>query len=93
MPENNIKRINIRMGQELHDWFEMKGDQLGVPTSALMIIALNEYRKQQTASENLPALSAMAQLIQNGELEEIAQRVRNSASEAVLDVEKPSVIA
>lgn len=54
-----IKRVNIRMGHNLHDWFQSHSDELGVPTSALMVIALNEYRKQQIAVNGLPDLTKM----------------------------------
>jgi hypothetical protein len=86
MADSNIKRVNMRMGQDLHDWFEKKADELGVPTSALMIIAMNEYRKLQTGADNLPMLNEIYRLMQ-------VETVQSSVSEAVLDVERPGVIA
>lgn len=88
MPKE-IKRINVRMGQVLHDWFEEKADELGVPTSALMIIAMNEYRKMQTASEQMPFISNMLRAEMNADL----ANVQSSASGALLDMERSNVIA
>lgn len=70
MPDNNIKRINIRMGQQVHDWYEAKADELGVPTSALMIVALNEYRKMQTSADSMPLLTDMYRMMQQQPIEE-----------------------
>lgn len=87
--KENIKRVNIRMGQDLHDWFEKKAGELGVPTSALMIIAMHEYRKLQTGAENLPFIRDAFNLLQ----QQNALNVQSSASETVLDMEKRGVIA
>lgn len=43
---SSIKRFNIRMGQDLYDWVESKADELGVPTSSLMVFIMDEYRRK-----------------------------------------------
>jgi hypothetical protein len=57
--DKNIKRINVRMGQEIADWFENKASELGISTNAYMVMALNEYRKVQVSSDQMPEISAM----------------------------------
>lgn len=81
MSESNIKRVNIRMGQDLHEWFEQKADELGVPTSALMIVAMNEYRKAETSVKHLPMFHDVFSMMQS-------ESVQSRESVAVLDVEK-----
>lgn len=72
---DDIKRVNMRMGQKLHDWFQQEASSLGVSTSALMIIAMNEYRKQNVAVNGLPDLNRMISEIKQAE-------VRNSNGES-----------
>lgn len=41
-----FKRVNVRMGSSLHDWYQEQANELGIATTALMIIAMNDYRKK-----------------------------------------------
>lgn len=43
---NKVIRKNIRMSPEVAKWYEEKASELGVSQSNLMVIALNEYIKQ-----------------------------------------------
>ena len=45
MAQKSIKRVNVRMGEDLANWFEKKADELGMSTGSLMIVALAEFRK------------------------------------------------
>lgn len=65
---DNRVRIHIRMGNELHDWFENKAVELGVTTAALMVMAMSEYRKTQLAAEHMPMLAEMFKSMQLGEI-------------------------
>jgi hypothetical protein len=56
MADKTDKKIAIRMGQGLHDWYVAQADELGVPTSSLMVIALNEYRKVNIAVNSMPGM-------------------------------------
>ena len=42
-------RKTINMADNMHQWYENKANELKIPTSALMIMALNEYMKQDNA--------------------------------------------
>lgn len=43
---NKVVRKNIRMSQEVAEWYEVKAKELGVSQSNLMVMALSEYIKQ-----------------------------------------------
>lgn len=43
---NEVVRKNIRMSQEVAEWYEVKAKELGVSQSNLMVMALSEYIKQ-----------------------------------------------
>ncbi len=43
---NKVVRKNIRMSQEVADWYEKRAKELGVSQSNLMVMALSEYIKQ-----------------------------------------------
>ena len=42
-------RKTLDMSDNMHEWYLSKSRALNIPTSALMIIALNEYMKQDNA--------------------------------------------
>ena len=42
-------RKNLRMSVGLARWYEEKALELGVTQNALMVLALNEYAKQENA--------------------------------------------
>lgn len=41
-----LVRKNIRMSQKIAKWYENKAKELGVSQTNLMVMALNEYIKQ-----------------------------------------------
>ena len=49
-----MKKINMNMGDDLVLWFEEKAKEIGITRTALMSIAMNEYREQR---ENMKALA------------------------------------
>ena len=42
-------RKGLRMSPDLAGWYEEKASELGVTQNALMVMALNEYAKQENA--------------------------------------------
>ena len=46
-----VKKIrkSLDMAEYMHEWYSNKAGALNIPTSALMIIALNEYMRQDNA--------------------------------------------
>lgn len=45
----NYARKGLRMSPDLAKWYEEKALELGVTQNALMVMALNEYAKQENA--------------------------------------------
>lgn len=43
---DNVKRLNMRMAQDLYDFFEDLAKKNVIPTSAAITMALMEFRKQ-----------------------------------------------
>jgi hypothetical protein len=44
-----MRRKNLQIAEHIHAWYEIKAKSLGIPVSALMIMALNDYMKQDSA--------------------------------------------
>lgn len=49
-------RKTINIPDHIHDWYENKAKELNIPTSAMMIIALNDYIKQDFAIVSMPGM-------------------------------------
>lgn len=54
MAENDMKRVNIRVSPEVHEWFRLRSEKTGVAMSALMFLALENYIQQQTMIPHIP---------------------------------------
>jgi len=50
----DMKRVNIRISPEVHEWFKMRSEKTGVPMSSLMFLALEQYIQQQTIAPYIP---------------------------------------
>lgn len=49
-------RVNIRVATWINDWFDTKSNETGIPKSALMAMALNEYIDQKEGLKNMGRL-------------------------------------
>jgi hypothetical protein len=47
-------RKTINIPDQIHYWYEKKAKELNISTSAMMIIALNDYIKQDYAIVTMP---------------------------------------
>lgn len=54
MAGNDMKRVNIRVSPEVHEWFRLRSEKTGVAMSALMFLALENYIQQQTMIPHIP---------------------------------------
>lgn len=57
MADNNKSRFNITLSNEIKEWYVKRADSIGVPISALMTIALVQYKEQY---EGIKAMSSMS---------------------------------
>lgn len=47
------RRVGVYFGEELYDWVKTTADQLGVPVSALIIMAVHNFKMQNTVIPQL----------------------------------------
>lgn len=52
----NLKRVNIRVNNELYNFLKQSADARGLSMNAMCILALESYLQQQTVSNNLEGL-------------------------------------
>ena len=67
MEDRKIVRKGIQLSQALARWYEEKSLDLGVSQSALIVMAMNDYKTQQDAIEtgmNLPQVIEELKLMQ-----------------------------
>lgn len=57
-------RKNITMSEELADYFEMKAKELGISQSAMMVVALSDYVKQDKTIEMMSNMEFFSKVIQ-----------------------------
>jgi len=60
MSKENTVRVNIRIPNEIYDYYKSKSERTGVAMSALMYLDIENYLMIKKSTEDLPAL--MAQL-------------------------------
>jgi len=44
---------NLNIPDDMHQWYEEKAKSLNIPTTAIMIIALNDYMRQDSALKTM----------------------------------------
>jgi hypothetical protein len=49
-------RINTRISQSLNDWLDKQSAEMAISKSALVAIAVENYRKEKETVEGLPIL-------------------------------------
>ncbi len=64
---NKVVRKNIRMSQEVAEWYEVKAKELGVSQSNLMVMALSEYIKQDKTISMISSLKEIMEKLENVE--------------------------
>lgn len=58
---SELVRKNIRMSEQLAEWYEVRAAEMGVSQSALMAMALDAYVKQE---ETIDMMSNFDKLVQ-----------------------------
>jgi hypothetical protein len=53
---SDLKRVNIKLPLEIHEWFKMRSDKTGVSMSSLMYLALEQHVQQQQLMPYIPEL-------------------------------------
>ena len=52
----NLKRMSIKVSEELYDFIAKEAEKDGLSMNAVIIFALNTYKNQQTVGPNLELL-------------------------------------
>lgn len=55
-------RKNIRMSPEIAEFYEEKAEEMGISQSALMVVALSDYIKQEKTINMMSNMEAMLKL-------------------------------
>lgn len=62
--ENELKRLNVRVRPEMHEFLKQSADARGLTMNAMVIFALEMYFQQQMV---LPHIGEMMKELQKGE--------------------------
>lgn len=54
--ENELRRVNIKISPEVHEWFKIRSEKTGVSMSSLMFLALETHIQQQTILPHIPEM-------------------------------------
>lgn len=60
-----LVRKNIRMSDEVANWYEEKSNELGVSQSSLMVMALSEYIKQDKTINMMSSFESIISKIES----------------------------
>ena len=63
--EDMMKRVNIRMSPEVHEWFRLRSEKTGVPASSLMFLALEQHIQQQMVIPHVSEILEQARVKNN----------------------------
>ena len=66
----NLKRMSIKVSEELYDYIAQEAEREGLSMNAVIIFALNNYKKEQTVMPNLDAMKTIMELYQQQQTDE-----------------------
>lgn len=58
-----LERLTVRISGNMNDWLDVKSEETGLSKSAIVSIALDNYRKEQTAMVLLPDVLKQLELL------------------------------
>lgn len=60
----NLKRMSIKVSEELYDFIASEAEREGLSMNAVIIFALNNYKKEQTVLPSLDNVRVLMELQQ-----------------------------
>lgn len=60
-----VKRMNIKISEDMHAWIQQEADKRGLTMNAVIIFALETYYNQQTV---IPGMQALLQEVERQKL-------------------------
>lgn len=56
---DNLRRFNMYMPQEVWDWIEAKAQRTGVPASAVILMAIDQRRREEEMMAQIPVMERL----------------------------------
>jgi len=54
--KKELKRLNVRIGDEMYNWLKDKSEELNISINSLVILAINNYIREETVIPNIPKM-------------------------------------
>lgn len=65
----STKRVNIRISENMHQWFVKRSEETGVSMSSLMALALEEHMVQREAIVGVNNMNKIIENFNHGKIE------------------------
>lgn len=61
-----LKRMSIKVSEEMHDWLKIEADKRGLTMNAIIIFALENYYKESIALPSIQKAMELMEMQRNG---------------------------
>lgn len=51
-----IQRMSIKVSKDMHEWLKAEADKRGLNMNAIIIFALEQYKREETVLPQIPAM-------------------------------------
>lgn len=74
--ENNAVRVNTRISKQANEWLDKRSHQSGIPKSSLILLAVENYIKEQEAFAHMGTIHEVL-----NKLERLEKAVKRNVQE------------
>lgn len=67
MEKVEMVRVNTRISSTLNEWLDKRSATTGMPKSTIVMLALEEYRKQEEVIESMADMNSIMEKLQQME--------------------------
>lgn len=60
-----LKRMNIKVSEEMHEWLQKEADKRGLTMNAVIIFALETYQNQREVIPNISKMQSLMEQLEN----------------------------
>jgi len=60
-----LKRMNIKVAEEMHEWLQKEADKRGLTMNAVIIFALETYQNQREVIPNISKMQVLMEQLEN----------------------------
>ena len=68
-----LKRMSIKVSEEMHDWLKIEADKRGLTMNAIIIFALENYYKETVALPSIQKAMEFVEQQRNGQVVYVAK--------------------